>query len=51
MAIVGSEVGKWSDDECSRKYLMACQKKQANNNNLEKQLSNHAKIIESQQSR
>ena len=51
MSIIGSEFGKWTDDDCSRKYLMACQKKLANKNNLEKDLTNHTKIIESQQSR
>ena len=51
MSISNSNLGKWTDDECTRKYLIACQKKQVNNNDLEKDLNNHTKIIESQQSR
>ena len=51
MSMSNSDLGKWSDDECTRKYLMACQKKQASKNNMQKDLSNLTRIIESHQSR
>ena len=34
MDINGVSSGKWIDDECSRKYLFACQKKLANKQGL-----------------
>ena len=35
MLTTESNLGKWMDDRCTRKYLMACQKKQASINNFQ----------------
>ena len=51
MSISNSDLGNWTDDVCTRKYLMACQKKQASKNNMQKDLSNLTRIIGSHQSR
>ena len=33
-------LGKWTDDNCNKKYLIACQKKQPSKNVLEQQINN-----------
>ena len=45
MAIKGSDIGKWSDDECNTKYLMACEKKQNNGNDMQQQINSLNKIV------
>src|SRR5262249_45156012 len=42
----GVNRGKWMDDNCNKKHLAICQKKQHHNWSLEKQLRNLTKVIE-----
>ena len=49
MLIYESELGKWMDDRCTRKYLIACQKKQDSKTVLSEQVKNLTNVIEKQQ--
>ena len=51
MSTIGSNIGQWMDDLCQKKYLIACQKKQASKTVFEEQVKNLTNIIESQQQR
>ena len=46
MAINGVSFGKLSDDDCNRKYLTVCQKKQSSKTVFQYQLNNLTKIVE-----
>ena len=49
MSLSQSERGKWTDDPCDRKYLIACQKQQVNNKYLNDQVKHLKKIVNDQQ--
>ena len=40
------ELGKWYDDDCTRKYLMVCQKRQSSKTVMLQQIYNLTKIVE-----
>lgn len=50
MELGDAAFGKWSDDRCSKKYLIGCQKKQVNRELLQHQINNLTKIVESSRS-
>ena len=46
MSLSNSELGKWIDDDCTRKYLIACQKKQSSKTVMTQQINNLTKVVE-----
>ena len=49
MFINDSDLGQWMDDNCNKKYLIACQKKQATKTILSEEVKNLTNVIEKQQ--
>ena len=49
MLTVESDLGKWMDDSCNKKYLIACQKKQDTKTVLSEEVKNLTNVIEKQQ--
>ena len=49
MLTFDSDLGKWMDDNCNKKYLIACQKKQDTKTVLIEEVKNLTNVIEKQQ--
>ena len=49
MVTYESDFGEWIDDNCNKKYLIACQKKQDTKTVLSQQVKNLTNVIEKQQ--
>ena len=49
MSLAKSDLGKWTDDLCQKKYLMVCQKKQTTKTVLSEEIRNITKFIGKQQ--
>ena len=49
MSLADSELGKWTDDNCQKKYQIICQKKQSTNTVISDEVNNLTKVVDKQQ--
>ena len=48
MSLTESELGLWTDDNCNKKFLFVCQKKQSSKSVIEDQIKNLTNFVEKQ---